>query len=229
MAGWASLAASVIKTEFPQFETAQSFRVFTLNSDSRAADLDAIDVDFRRLAKTFGLDADVLNTEFASLCGIAQHMFQSEGCANFRDAWCRAISRVTSHCKLRERYPAQTVGELLRYYCVWIVSTSGVERNFSVCKWLRGINARAQMNPQRELDELQLMTFEDDAQQASVIEIAQGLWLQLYGISRRARGMRLRGFSRKPESAKSGARVMPGRHAQEEGRGGSVAGVCADS
>ena len=204
MAAWASLAASVARTEFPDFEIAKSFRIFRLSDSDHGPDHSVVggakradgidfDADFARLAATFGVNTNCLKSEFEAVQGIAEHIFQSEQVSS-RDAWCQAVRKISTRSDSRERTPTQTLRKILERYLVWTVSTSGVEQNFSLAKWIC-YSRRAGMTEQRELDEIQIASSPlGKADSLVLIQEAQTLWRRVAGLPRNQLATRLRGY-----------------------------------
>ena len=214
MAAWVSLSAKVVTAEFPNFETAQSFRVLaSSDAGDSACDLESLDEDFGRLAHVFNLDEAVLKAQFQGIIGIARSI-QRETRGSARDAWCSAIARVSGRCA--KNYPSDVLAVLLHRYCVWKISSSGVEQNFSVRKLIASKN-RVNLSAQRELDELQIRTFAEGnfVSVSDVITKAQNIWKPLFGRTRDSK-VRLRGYTLKKagEGALSVEEVLRKRKAE---------------
>lgn len=217
MSAWVSLCAGVIAAEFPNFETAQAFRVLALSDDGDSTcELDSLDADVARLAQTFQLDEVKLKAQFQTIVGIAKSIRRESRCS-IRDAWCDAIRKVNRRASVRRNYESDVLAALLHRYCVWKISSSGVEQNFSVRKLVIGQN-RHSLSALRELDELQLRTFHDDGTAAveMLLMKAQQIWKPLFGACRKST-FRMRGCKRNNTSgdaAMSIAEVLRKRRAE---------------
>ena len=187
MAGWATLSLSVVNSEFPQFETARAFRVFALGR-SQTTNLGGgvnLDADFKQLADTFGVDEAKLKLEFEQVVGIAEYHYNQERISN-REAWSKAMAHISKRADSRRRYNIVALDRVLLNYCTWMISTSGVEQNFSIRKNVaRG--QRGSLAEQRELDELQIKAFSVGKRKNDIEEVsrlAQDAWANLYGKPR---------------------------------------------
>ena len=132
--------------------------------------------------------------EFKNLVGIAadQHGY---GKSNF-DSWKSAIGLTK---RSRQRYPISELNPLLQALGAWSLSTSGVEQNFSINKWLL---AKRPLSIQHQADHLLIAVAEASASVGDrLFKEAACLWTALYGRPRRST-RRLRGYKKqkKPQS-----------------------------
>ena len=107
----------------------------------------------------------------------------------------------------RDRYPISHLGPLLQAFGAWTCSSSGVEQNFSVDKWLV---AKRPLAVQHELDHLQIVISGCDDKK--LLKESAAVWTALYGRPRCSK-RRLRGYSKKKQSLKvpSLSRVLQAR------------------
>ena len=211
MAAWTSLATSVVRAEFPKFEVAMAFRIFALaevSQDDRVAGLSIrpdMAGDFQVLASAFKVDAGDLRAEYESLFGIAQHIFRTERLA-IRDAWSQAFQRVRRRANSQHGKKTRIIGKILARYLVWVLSSSGVEQNFSIRKYLSLGGRRDNLAPQTELDELQIKTYKiANPQVSALLKEAEKNYHKLVksGQFRTPRRARLRGY-KKQQTKKAG-------------------------
>ena len=135
------------------------------------------------------LNAAACACEFRNLVGIATEQ-HGHGKSNF-DSWKAAVVLTT---RSRDRYPTRHLGPLLQAFGAWTCSSSGVEQNFSVDKWLV---AKRPLAVQHELDHLQIVISGCDDKK--LLKESAAVWTALYGRPR-CSTRRLRGYSKKKQS-----------------------------
>jgi hypothetical protein len=191
MAGWVSLAASVIAVEFPSFELLQSFSVFSLSAGGQAQKaILAIDAaakhNLARLAHAFDLDAAALESEYMDHRRLAHHHYVQEGCDNV-EAWRRALQRTQQHLRDRACHPAAALGPALQRYVAYRGSTSGVEQTFSLVAMCCSPQRLGHLSEQGELDTLTLVVDAKTSEHTETLELARCIWRKHYGAARRGK------------------------------------------
>ena len=198
---WVSLAHSVVRAEFPNFEILQAFAIFDLvGARHTAGDLrdyvEKLKVWIERFCKFLKLDYQELVVEFEQHQPIAKRIYDTGGGTVFQ-AWQSAITRTQADSKKRARYPVDNLRALLFRFGAYGGSTSGVERLFSASKGAAGI-FRADLSHQHINDELQLLNDKNPKGDQDLISKARAVWIQLYGASRNCVGRPARLHTGKP-------------------------------
>ena len=184
---WVSLAHSVVRAEFPNFEILQAFAIFELAGSRPAADdilanIKQVKAWTERFCKLLSLNYENLVVEFEEHQPIAKRIYDVGGFTSF-EAWAEAVRTTQSDKRRRARYPVDNLRCLLFRFGAYAGSTSGVERLFAACKGSAGV-FRADLGHQLINDELQLLSDIDKKNDKQMIEKAMEIWSQIYHAAR---------------------------------------------
>ena len=201
---WVRLAIEVLRAECPGFELMQCFSVFRLCTSgerrkyqSELEDLnnDGVDEMLTTLANYFKVGVDKLKLQYADVYEVALDIAKTEPNVNNKEAWRRAVGRVSERWH-KTRHPIGALIPVLVRWIGWVVSTSGLEHAFCVFEKLYG-KRRNHMSRQGEQDLITLINDYNRAEEANVIEIAKTIWKNVYGRVRKITKRRARFVSRK--------------------------------
>lgn len=209
---WLILAREVVAAEFPEFETMQAFSVlrFQTSFEKRQwADAEherrAISDKLLKLARILKLDVNKLRQHFFDHLPVAQCEFDTRtpACTSFA-AWKFAITKAKhSHVATRKLHP---VDELLKV-CVragaWGMSTSGVERTFSMAR-ASLTSQRAALDESHKQDDCFILSTagNNEAVDNELALTAAKIWMRTYAPARASPKTRIRGRPRLVQTKK---------------------------
>jgi hypothetical protein len=171
---WVRLASDVVRAECPSFEIVTATAAFDLTQTVQEEHLS-------RLALVFGCDEVALRREFSDFRPMAIAIQQrGEKCSNL-EAW-RAAIQSTARADARRRHPCSQLQLALTRFAALLMSTSGIEHNFSAGKRVLG----EQRNGAAEETEANLffLLFASESSLAETLTRAQAVWKDLYPVSR---------------------------------------------
>ena len=207
MANFLRLTVSAVSAEFPQWQLVQALDVFNLSrycckqrGAKRGRGLAAAPADqkanFDRLAKSFDLDAGLLEEEFNSCLHAAKTKYEREGTGTSTTAWVAAIKEGFSTSLLRLR--ASPLARVVHIAQCWTgLSTSKVEQTFGKIKSVVTGDAR-HCNAENECMEARLCSDLRDAPEdfkKEVFKEAGVMWVSLFPRQRASGKDRLGNFA----------------------------------
>ena len=149
---WCVLARLVVRAEFPSFEIAYHFRIFSLDPDhQRSMDESSINMSLACLAQFFALEPRPVIQSFFHLVGFARVVFASNPTWPMANCWAEYfVKRPQSYCG------HTSFRIILLRFQNYQGNSSGVEQLFSLVEWL--ITSRCQLSSGSVFgDEAQLM------------------------------------------------------------------------
>ena len=126
MQAWLHLAKAEIDAEFPDWELAQSFRVFDIRPQplvTDGVDIVCMQSHLDRLAHAFGVDSTQLALEFQEHQHLARQAMNQTRCAA-KAAWVDAINRNDRRQAISRS--VDTLKKVLGRWLCFAASTSGL-------------------------------------------------------------------------------------------------------
>ena len=141
-----------------------------------AGDANAVD-KINVLATSLKLDPGDLSAEMDNIKAIALAIKLSSA-VNDQDAWRSAILKCETS-RSKAKYPTANIKAVVLRWLAWNISTSDIERAFSLFQFANA--RRGRMSRQREQDLITLCYDYNPAEADQVIALAQELWKVFYG------------------------------------------------
>eukprot|EP00439_Symbiodinium_sp_Y106_P073043 s2757_g13.t1 len=201
MSGWVALTERTLESEFPHFETQQSFRIFSLADATERPNGSHFcrSKDLSRLLKAYRLpepEQSNIADQASRLWYVARRIATEEK-LNSVDCWISAVKQATRTNTPQTRSSVAAVLPILVRYWAAGGSTSGVEQAFS--------------RSQRLTDNLMIDGHIDDvidippAELQTIARKAAAVWLQVYGATRLSGSAhRAKGIKRMVEEVRAG-------------------------
>ncbi len=183
MSAWVKLCIHVIRAEYPAVELLHSFSVFQLDDTKakRQRDMDR-ERNVRKLAQAFHLDPVKLMCQMNDFFHVAWTHARSSGCSSV-EGWIFALRKVG--LKRRGHTDVHELKECLYRYVTWKACTSRLEQDFSKMKIVMGVNRlHGRECCEGDVAKVVLDCPTDEPTQQRIIETAQSLWSEHYGVSR---------------------------------------------
>ncbi len=186
MACWARLAIMTATAEFPDFTVMYAMSLFKLQPHDlpvsatlrgKLIDRDTIDEKLTTLASTFGVNEDVLASEFFATRDVAvASLATCQG--DERNAWRSAVLRCS---KTRSAaYPVANLQRVLHAWIGWNPGTSSIENAFSQYQSIFSSNRRGKMSRQREQDIMTLVADHLEGETPEIVKMAGEIWQQYH-------------------------------------------------
>ncbi len=176
MQAWVALARAAVSAEFPNFELAQSFRIFDLSA-ARMPQTPADDLS--RVARVVGVEAAALAAQWEDMWPRARELADSGN----KTAWRQALENVTAHHATANAHPTEALRNALVHFFAHGLSTSGVEQAFSRGAWCFGSRRFSAASAVEETALKVALDLPRDNQEA-VIRLAAKIWVKAIGMVR---------------------------------------------
>lgn len=202
---WVTLARDVVAAEFPEFEALQAFSVLRLSSHNErrrwadaAQERCMVASKLDKLARLLKLDTNRLHDQFFDYLPLAQYEFDTATptCTPLA-AWKTILTRAFDS-RVHKYHPVDALLQVCIRAGAWGMSTSGVERTFSLARASLTCQ-RAALSDSHKRDDCFLLSTVDNNQTAdnALGESAADVWMRVFGPARQAKKRRPRGRPRK--------------------------------
>ena len=194
------------KTEFPDYELLAAVQIFRLMPVKQASAADQLEgqsaiTDLQatllsQVAKSFGVDANRLPTQFLEHRRLAQDIVDKQPNLPVPQAWQLALKQTQDTSRRRKHFSADALLPVLARYVVAPGSTSGVEQTLSRFKRVLGEHWQGseQAEERRLVLELEAASCDDPARVECITNAARVVWVasglgapRFSGTTRKAR------------------------------------------
>jgi hypothetical protein len=192
---WVRLAVAVCSAEFPEFTLLSSMSSLKLHTGvgdqvPRHESLSVVGhecLNFEkqvcRLAEFFEQPCDQLMSQLIDVKGLATTIKSMGGARTDKAAYKLAVERYERKHNL-QRHPTDVVKVILIRWIGWVISSSGVEQNFTHFARLLSNAQRCKMSRQREQDIITLLADITPLEIEETISMAGEIWKMFYGNAR---------------------------------------------
>ena len=177
--GWLKLCLAEIRAEFPDFESAQAFRVFDVAGSDRKP---TSNEHFQRLANICDVDADALESQYHRFWDLASREAKAAGRGN-KAAWTYALTQVQGkNASTRRAWPCDALRPVVERWVAFCASTSGVEQGFTQAQM--AVSDRQNCSPTLEWSYVKLKVDANRDDLTKVCKGAQRVWAACFGATR---------------------------------------------